>query len=113
MLTNRFWRSRRRAAAPRRIAAASAVSNVIEPLEQRALLSAAGDLDPSFGAGDGRATYQARANAEFEFVNAVDARNGRIVVGGTSDGKLTLAAFNDSGTLDSSFGGGDGIVVED
>jgi uncharacterized delta-60 repeat protein len=99
---------------------------VLESLETRVLF-AAGDLDPSFGAGgtDGPgivstnlapgSTAQPADSAQAVVIDA----NGRILAGGFTDpGNLAgsdfaLARYNPDGTLDTTFGGGDGIVTTD
>ena len=72
-----------------------------EPLEGRALLSGAGDLDPTFGTG-GIAVTSWTSKGSGIALGAVVQPDGRIVaVGGTG-----LVRYNTNGTLDASFGSG-------
>jgi uncharacterized delta-60 repeat protein len=75
-------------------------------------LAAPGDLDTSFG-GDGRVTTNFTANFDGAEGVAIQA-DGKIVAAGTSGGKrFGLARYDTDGTLDPSFGGGDGKVSTD
>ncbi|HEV7301043.1 MAG TPA: DVUA0089 family protein [Tepidisphaeraceae bacterium] len=71
--------------------------------------NANGSLDGAFGGGDGRVAVPFVA----EHVELIS--GGKILVaGGTGSGDastLALARFNSNGTIDTSFGGGDGIVT--
>ena len=71
-----------------------------------------GFLDSTFS-GDGRTTLNVAGDDTGEAV-AVQA-DGKIVVAGTSSGgtDIAVARFATDGTLDTTFGGGDGIVVTD
>jgi len=71
--------------------------------------AAPGDLDPSFG-GDGRVTTDFGGNDPARAV-AVQP-DGKIVVAGGS-GDFELARYEKDGSLDKSFGGGDGLVTTD
>ena len=73
--------------------------------------NADGSLDSSFGGGDGIVTVD---------LGGIDRGNslalqsdGKIVVAGTSDDDFCVLRYNADGSLDSSFGGGDGIVTVD
>jgi uncharacterized delta-60 repeat protein len=76
-----------------------------------------GELDTSFGGGDGFFTHHNAAGGNGADVGnavALDS-SGRIVVAGQSDGgatdDLAVWRFTSTGELDTSFGGGDGIVT--
>jgi uncharacterized delta-60 repeat protein len=80
-----------------------------------AAIGAAGDPDPSFS-GDGALTTgfgttpfhpADRGNA------AARLSTGEVYVTGTSGGDFALVRFTAAGALDSTFGGGDGIVITD
>src|SRR5688572_10500484 len=94
----------------------------VDVMERRVLM-AAGDLDPSFGGGDGIG-----AAADFGFVDAAEAvvvlPDGRLLVagGGTphpvpdgvgSGGDPSVARYRADGSLDTTFGGGDGLASVD
>lgn len=69
----------------------------------------AGELDTSFGGGDGK--VQTRLGPGVGATGLVLQPNGRLVAsGGVSDGMFHLARYTPAGALDSSFGGGDGKV---
>ncbi|MEU0375205.1 calcium-binding protein [Streptomyces sp. NPDC006283] len=70
-----------------------------------------GTLDSTFGGGDGRVFTPIGAPDEARDV-AVQP-DGKIVVVGTSGGRVAVARYNDDGTPDASFGGGDGQVSYD
>lgn len=90
----------------------AAIRPCVEQMEGRRMLSA-GDLDPSFDM-DGKVTT---AIGDSSFANAVAVQSdGRlIVVGGSSAGDTDFAIirYNTDGSLDPTFGGGDGIVTTD
>ncbi len=72
--------------------------------------NADGSLDPSF-AGDGIVTTNLGARG---YGNSVAIQSdGKIVVAGTSNENLYVVRYNADGSLDTSFGGGDGIVTMD
>ena len=82
-----------------------------------ARLTADGDLDPTFGGGDGKVTlsFDLFTNVDEVRALAVDAR-GRIYAGGTAGNFSTasdcaLARLLPDGTPDPAFGGGDGKVT--
>ena len=91
------------------------VRSAVQSLERRVLF-AAGDLDPTFS-GDGIATFDYKAHDHAGDV-AVQA-DGKVVVAGVTDGlnavgeDFLVVRFNADGSLDTSFGGGDGFVVTD
>src|SRR5215212_4265087 len=91
----------------------SSISSVIEPLENRQLLSA-GQLDSTFGTGGLANTGWAKDLGE-----SLVLPSGKILVAGTvtatykdADGKdytsdsVSVARYNSNGTLDSTFGNG-------
>jgi uncharacterized delta-60 repeat protein len=68
-----------------------------------------GTLDTSFG-GDGKVTTNFTSGFDGASALAIQA-DGRLVAAGTAAGrKFALARYNTDGTLDTSFGGGDGKV---
>ncbi len=73
-----------------------------------------GDLDTTFGGGDGIVTT-AIGSGDDEANSVTVQADGKILVGGSSnngtDDDFTLVRYNTDGTLDTSFGGGDGIVT--
>jgi uncharacterized delta-60 repeat protein len=78
--------------------------------------AAPGDLDHSFGGGDGIVTYQ-HGNGGFGQKMLLQP-DGKVVVAGdvvagSTDSDLFLARYNKDGTPDHSFGGGDGVVTRD
>jgi uncharacterized delta-60 repeat protein len=89
----------------------------VEVLEDRRMLSAAaGDLDPTFGAG-GVATARVPNQDNIEF-SGVDTRNGTTVVTGRlglgedPHPMIVVARFDDQGRLDPTFDG-DGLLISD
>ena len=68
-----------------------------------------GNLDPSFGTGGIVVTDLGGVDAAQAVALQSD---GRIVVGGSSDGRFAFARYGVDGTLDSTFGSG-GVVVTD
>ncbi|GAA4011223.1 calcium-binding protein [Streptomyces plumbiresistens] len=70
-----------------------------------------GSLDTTFGGGDGwvRTDFGADGAADAEAV-LVDGQ-GRILAAGQSGGEFAVARYNDDGSLDTTFGGGDGRVT--
>src|SRR3954471_2343966 len=94
-----------------------AARSLIESLEPRQLL-AAGDLDPSFGGGDGFAVAAfsgLTTNHDNALAMAVQT-DGKIVLAGRSGNgsntadRVAVARFNTDGTLDNTFDG-DGLVT--
>src|SRR5205823_2301211 len=88
---------------------------ILEPLERRALLSA-GQLDATFGGGDGIVSAAPGAAGSFNDVavlpgNKVLAVGTTLTTGGGSD--VSLSRFNADGSYDTTFGGGDGTVTAD
>lgn len=67
-----------------------------------------GDLDPTFGGGDGMVTtdFGGTDSARAVAVQPI----GKIVVAG-GNGDFALARYNQDGSLDTGFGGGDGLVT--
>src|SRR4051794_3257722 len=86
-----------------------------EPLECRQLLNA-GDLDTTFN-DDGKATLFLGNNVTLQAEDVAVQSDGKVVVAGTANTQTSTASFdsfevvrfNVDGTLDTSFGGGDGI----
>ena len=89
----------------------------VESLESRRLLSA-GDLDLSFG-GDGKVTTDlSGSQLEEGWAVAVQGDDKVVVAGqvrrpGDLYGDMLVARYNPDGTLDTTFGGGDGWVAID
>jgi uncharacterized delta-60 repeat protein len=86
-------------------------------------LNADGTLDLGFGGGDGEVTTPISAGTadDVAFAVAVDPASGAIYVAGSTDpppalgsdfGDIVLARYTSAGVIDSSFGGGDGIVIQ-
>jgi serralysin len=70
-----------------------------------------GSLDTGFGGGDGLVTT-AFPGSEGDEANALVLQpNGKIVAAGTSSSSFALARYNQDGSLDTGFGGGDGLVT--
>lgn len=89
----------------------------IESLEERRLLTVAGTLDTTFGVG-GKATLS--INDQQDIVRAIAIQpDGKILLaGGTKNASngnenFALARFNADGSIDTTFGGGDGKVTTD
>ena len=79
-----------------------------------AALAAAGDLDPTFGGGDGVATTPI-GTVDQAFGMTIDP-SGRILVAGSAFAASTkkdfaVARYDAGGSLDATFGGGDGVVT--
>jgi uncharacterized delta-60 repeat protein len=78
--------------------------------------NADGSLDMSFGGGDGQVTTNFGADSQGASSVLIEA-SGKILVGGTTYDEATegrgfaLARFNEDGSLDMPFGGGDGKVT--
>ena len=79
-----------------------------ESLESRQLLSG-GELDPTFGAG-GKLIAQ---SVGFPIADLAVQSDGKIVAVGQRNGDFAVARLNANGTLDASFGGGDGVLTTD
>lgn len=76
----------------------------LEALEDRCLLSA-GALDPTFGNGGFVTNFPGGAEA-----TAIQS-DGKILVGGSSNGAFVVTRYNANGTLDTSFGSGGSTTV--
>lgn len=75
--------------------------------------AAAGDLDPTFGGGDGRVVSDLGCESSVADLATVPG-SGKIVAFGRctkDDPGSALARYNPDGSLDPTFGGGDGVVV--
>ena len=76
----------------------------------------AGALDSAFGGGDGVVTTTAPTYDDIEVYDIALQSNGKIVAafygGGSTSTDFMLARYNTNGTLDTSFGGGDGMVMQ-
>ncbi|MCP4378892.1 MAG: hypothetical protein GY794_22290, partial [bacterium] len=76
-----------------------------------------GTLDTSFGGGDGTVTTDLNSSSNDNSSSVTTQPDGKILVGGTSNivggYDFVLTRYNTDGTLDTSFGGGDGIVRTD
>ncbi|MEQ1656951.1 MAG: DUF4347 domain-containing protein, partial [Nitrospira sp.] len=71
-----------------------------------------GSLDTSFGGGDGVVTTSFGGTAADIPTSLVVQPDGKIVVaGGGGNYDLAIARYNSDGSLDTSFGGGDGLVT--
>jgi uncharacterized delta-60 repeat protein len=69
----------------------------------------AGVLDATFGGGDGKVTTDVGSGYDSGNDVAIDG-DGNIVVGALGGNKDVFLRYDDTGTLDSAFGGGDGIA---
>lgn len=85
---------------------------IVAPLALAAAPASAapGDLDPTFGGGDGIVTTDFGGNDPARAVALQS--GGKIVVAG-GNGDFALARYNADGSLDTGFGGGDGLVTTD
>ncbi|OIN13828.1 DUF4347 domain-containing protein, partial [Oceanisphaera psychrotolerans] len=76
-----------------------------------AQLTATGELDSSFGSGGLVTTDVSGSSTEYAY-RLVHQPDGKIVVAGVANGTdILVLRYNDNGVLDSTFGGGDGIVT--
>jgi uncharacterized delta-60 repeat protein len=69
-----------------------------------------GTLDTTFGGGDGKATANLDPGGDEGAYRVIRLGSGKLVVLAWSDAGFWLARFNGNGTLDPTFGGGDGKV---
>ena len=76
-------------------------------------LKSDGSLDNSFGGGDGVASIGYPGTRSSGLSAVVVRPDGKIVVAGYYGYEVVLARYNSNGTLDKSFGGGDGKVITD
>jgi uncharacterized delta-60 repeat protein len=89
----------------------------LEALEGRVLF-AAGDFDTTFGGGDGAALVDFGGTSDFAS-SIVPLADGKILVGGSvgngsnTDDVFGIARLNADGSLDTTFGGGDGLATLD
>ncbi|WP_372529816.1 delta-60 repeat domain-containing protein, partial [Aurantimonas coralicida] len=74
--------------------------------------NADGSLDTSFGGGDGIVTTDIAGRTDQGYSVTVQA-DGGILVAGHSGSDFALMRYNADGSLDTGFGGGDGIVTTD
>jgi uncharacterized delta-60 repeat protein len=98
----------------RRSAIGATIATVATLAVPAASYAVAGALDSAFG-GDGRVSTDLSAHGDFAGAVAVQG-DGKLVVAGsaaydTRDPKFALSRYNADGTLDTSFGGGDGRVT--
>ncbi|MGE3971100.1 MAG: beta strand repeat-containing protein, partial [Porticoccaceae bacterium] len=73
-----------------------------------------GTLDTGFGGGDGIVTTPVLASTDVAYALAVQADGKIVVAGRTANGSnhdFALVRYNADGTLDTGFGGGDGMVT--
>jgi uncharacterized delta-60 repeat protein len=89
----------------------AATRPLIEAIERRVLLSAAGDLDPTFGGGDGKLTFEYGHNANRAHDLAVLA-DGRFLVVGTGNLAAQLTRYNADGSPDTTFGDDGQVFLE-
>jgi len=71
-----------------------------------------GELDTTFGGGDGMLTTDFGGD-DNAFTSLELDSNGNIYLGGHSDRNFALAKYTSDGELDTSFGGGDGMITTD
>jgi uncharacterized delta-60 repeat protein len=71
-----------------------------------------GSLDTSFVSGNGYIVQDISAGSDYGNSLALQP-DGKILLGGTCDNKFCIARFNSNGSLDTSFGSGNGYVVQD
>ena len=79
-----------------------------------ARLTAAGLPDPTFGGGDGTLTSDPTAADDYPGPAGIVRSGGKIVVAGASVGSVTkilVLRYRADGSLDTGFGGGDGVVT--
>jgi uncharacterized delta-60 repeat protein len=72
-----------------------------------------GGLDPTFG-GDGKVTTDLTPKVDYAWAVAIQESDDKIVVGGFAagaGGRFAVARYDTGGTLDATFGGGDGWVA--
>jgi uncharacterized delta-60 repeat protein len=69
-----------------------------------------GSLDTSFGGGDGIVTTSFGKETQGASAVVIEP-GGKILAGGQAEGEFALARYNSDGSLDTSFGGGDGEVT--
>jgi uncharacterized delta-60 repeat protein len=88
---------------------AVALMAVVGSLSPALADAAPGELDPSFGGGTGSvATFYGHVNAS---AVAIQPDGKIVVVGSNSANGMLLSRYNQNGSLDTSFGGGDGQVT--
>src|SRR5947207_1268900 len=76
----------------------------LESLESRQMFNG-GALDTSFGGGVMTTPFN------FDVQNSAVQADNKVVVVGTSAGGFTVGRLNANGTIDTTFGGGDGLVT--
>ncbi|MDE0921795.1 delta-60 repeat domain-containing protein, partial [Aurantimonas coralicida] len=79
---------------------------------EAAMSDAAANGAPSFAIGDGIVTTDIAGSVDIGYSMTVQADGGILIAGGT-DNDFALVRYNADGSLDTSFGGGDGIVTTD
>ena len=91
-----------------------AASNGVDNDFAMTRLNSDGTLDTSFGGGDGIVTTDVSVEGDIARA-AVIQPDGKIVLGGfariAGDNNFALVRYNSDGTIDTTFGGGDGITT--
>ncbi|MFP3991842.1 hypothetical protein U9R90_31085 [Streptomyces sp. E11-3] len=72
-----------------------------------------GTLDTSFGGGDGKVTTDLTGGLGDGIRGLSETSGGKILAAGAAGADSFIARYNANGTLDTGFGGGDGIVITD
>ncbi len=93
-----------------KILVAGIVSGGEQPAIRLARYTRAGLLDTTFGGGDGIAD-EVPTPATGNTAGGAVQSDGKIIIGTTRASGLAVTRFNADGTLDSTFGGGDGIAT--
>ena len=73
-----------------------------------------GTLDTTFGGGNGIVTYHDSTSSLENTTIQIDENDNIFLAGATpgmSDNNITILKYDENGTLDSSFGGGDGTII--
>jgi uncharacterized delta-60 repeat protein len=83
----------------------------VEALERRRLLSA-GDLDPTFGGGDGVVNINSptESSEQIHFIGR-QGDHGKLIIGGSAGDQFALWRLNTDGSTDTSFGTGGRMLV--
>ena len=89
------------------------VAGLAGPRIAIARYTTSGGLDPTFG-GDGKVTTDLTPKVDYAWAVAIQEADDKIVVGGFAagaGGRFAVARYDPDGTLDATFGGGDGWVA--